>query len=256
MLKHLRFPCLTIVILAGFLPSGCGLNEYQRTMDEQRARIRKFDERNRQLDDPIEIPVYTRGKVKEEAPAWPFDFILRLPKGYGTLPKEKTNYYLDFPCFRYAGGMEGARSAFVAAALVGEPGGTEPGKYALDIFRQNVQHALSDYLRKNRKGLLDPGDGKYTPYRYRQFSAYPDSAPILAFDWTEYRNTFSTQANEHTVFDVYIHADGDKQVAVVVHRDLQTPNLETINAAFQTSLGSLDVNGDIAKRRAAFRKRR
>lgn len=237
--------------------SGCGLGEYERTMDEQRTRVAQFDERAKLLDDPIEIPTMTRAKTKEVTPAWPFDFILRLPKGYSALPKDDKNYFLDFPCFRYTGGTEGEKSIFVAAALVGIPKGQEEGKYTSEVFRQYVRSALAEYHFKiNRTRLLDEGSGKYQTFRYHQFSAYPKDAPILAYDWTEYRDELGSRPSEHTTFDVYIHTDGGKQVAVAVHRLLRPANQDAIHTAFQTSLSTLDVTSDIAKRRAAFKKKR
>lgn len=246
-----------IWMVALLLLTGCGLSEYERAMDEQRTRVREFDERAKLLDDPIEIPPLVKAKSKEETPAWPFDFILRLPKGYSTLPKDKANYFLDFPCFRYTGGAEGAKSIFVAAALVGVSKGQEEGKYTSEVFRQYVRFALAEYHYKiNRVRLSDTGTGKYQVFRYRQFSAYPSSAPILAFDWTDYRDMQSSQASEHSIFDVYIHQDAGKQIAIAVHRPLRPANLDAIHAAIQASLSTLDLNGDIAKRRAEFKKKR
>ena len=199
----------------------------------------------------------TRAKSKEEVPAWPFDFILRLPKGYSALPKDKANYFLDFPCFRYTGGTEGAKSVFVAAALVGVRKGEEEGKYSAEVFRQYVRLALDDYhFKVHRKRLHDQGSGKYKTFRYRQFSAYPNSAAILAFEWTEFRDDFSPQPTEHSTFDVYIHTDGGKQVALAVHRSLRSANSDAIHSAIEASLSTLDLTGDIAKRRATLKKRR
>src|SRR5439155_9457336 len=102
---------LAVIALTG--ASGCGLSEYQSRMDEQRTRLQNFDDNNRLLDDPIDMP---RLKLKDkdgnpgEKLAWP-DVFLRLPKGYATTPKDKDPYgyvFLEkqnlFPCYRYAGG--------------------------------------------------------------------------------------------------------------------------------------------------------
>jgi len=79
-------------------------------MDEQRKRVAAFDELNRAIDNPIEMPSVSGKAEKSEAPAWPYDVFLRLPKSYGSavkdfsaIVKEKV-HSKTFPLARYSSG--------------------------------------------------------------------------------------------------------------------------------------------------------
>src|SRR6266704_2826576 len=100
----------SVLIVAALIGvGGCGLSDYQKRMDEQRARIQDFDDANRLLDDPIERPIIKApdGNDFTDKAAWHFETFLRLPKGYGTREKDKTVYgqpKWPYVFVRYTGG--------------------------------------------------------------------------------------------------------------------------------------------------------
>jgi hypothetical protein len=255
-LLRTRVCAALLVIGAG----GCGLSDYQNRMDTQRTRIQKFDEINNLLDDPIGMPMMQFGVVKEEKPAWPFDVYLRLPRGFSTAPKDKAPYYINFAFFRYSAG-DPAYNIFIVAANVAEPKKEqEIGKYHPKYFRDYVRAAIGDYYLKTQKfNLVLPDKVKPSVETVERVSTYPaeDAKPLL-FETYEYRDTANTKITEHSVFRAYFHdtlPPDSRQICIVVQRPLRTPN-ENFDKAIKACLGTLDISGEAAGKRAQFKKAR
>jgi hypothetical protein len=262
--EFLRWSGLMLLLIGA---SGCGLSDYQNRMDAQRKRVQDFDEFNRLLGDPIEMPMVPNQKPKdpakddekEDAAAWPFDLFLRLPKGYGSTPKDKTPYYDPFPFYRYAGGSEGAIDLFVAAAWVTEPKKDDVYlKYSPVNFRIFIQRALEKYYLKTNKIDYVFQEKRKTQKREPDFKvvtpyADPDNPPKVTYSYLLYTDEENKKAPEHSAFDVYIHEQAGKQVCIVVHRPLQPANAE-LTKSIEACLGSLDVSKDAANKRAQAKK--
>src|SRR3954470_24265081 len=78
-------PYLPVILLC--VAAGCGLSDYEKRMDEQRQRIKEFEDVNLLLDEPLEIPSTKKpGGRDEMVPARP-EIYLRLPKGFGSVVK-------------------------------------------------------------------------------------------------------------------------------------------------------------------------
>ncbi len=254
-----RFLSLTAAAAMLIGASGCGLGDYQRRMDEQRARVQDFDEANRVLDDPVERPkIQIPEKLDApatETPAWPFDPFLRLPKGYGTTFKDKGPYNNFF--FRYTGGREGAHAVFLAAASVVDPKGKEEfGSYMSATFLSYVKPALERYLLDTYKAPIALKE-KAKPERreVKVVTPYPDPAGISKLSYTLHTYTDEGNANlkEHTAFDCYVHERGGRQMCIAVHRPLQ-PSSGALKTSIEASLGSLDITPDAAAKRAEYKK--
>lgn len=281
---------LPLVLLAA---AGCGLSDYQARMDRQRERVQKFDDANRALDDPIDMPTMPQEKPKEPAkdakeepkepePAWLFDFYLRLPKGFGTAPKDKTPYYSPFPCFRYAGNEPGT-DILIAAALKADhdPKAKDPekfDKYYPNNFDYFVRMAIKDYFLKSAKADASWIDkawpdkpDKRRPLAEPPFVVSPDSevtdkqerVPYHFFELIEPAHP-KAKDKKLSVFRVYVHdepaniKDGvkepGKQIAIVVHRPKQPDGPgDQFDKAMDFSLGTLDI-GDAMKKRQDYRK--
>jgi hypothetical protein len=67
------------------LLTGCGLDDYEARMAEAQVRVRRFDEENRQLEGPLEIPPTRSVTVKEGdkdvVQKVPEEIFLRPPRG-------------------------------------------------------------------------------------------------------------------------------------------------------------------------------
>lgn len=277
--KSVRLPLLLAIVLIG--TAGCGLSDYQSRMDKSREWVKEFDDANRALDDPIEIPLVPLGPkvkpkeppkdapkepAKEEAdtkPAWLFDFYLRLPKGFGKMPKDKVPYAAPFPCFRYAGADPGY-DILVAANVVADRKAkdkVEIGKYYADDFRFFVRLAIKDFYAKtnDKLDLKMPASDKFQAIDFPTLSPFSDVTTRIAYQTVEYTDKGNPKIKEPSVFRVYIHEepartkeDGakepGKQVAIVVHRPMRTD--DTFEKA---CLRTLDI-GDSMNKRSQYKK--
>jgi hypothetical protein len=280
--KLLCLPHLLAILLIG--AAGCGISEYQSRMDAQRERVMKFDEANRGLDDPIEIPSVPLQKPnppkdatkdpakddpKDAKPAWLFDFYLRLPKGFGSAPKDKIPYSSPFPCFRYAG-PDAGHDILIAAALVVDPKSKEKeelGKYTPEYFRYWVRAAIRDFYTKttNRLLLQMPPQDKEKPavMDFKMLSPFSDSTTRIPYQKYEYSDLGNPKLKEHSLFHVYIHEEPakivdekkepGKQIAIIVHRPVRTSN-DTFDKAIEACLGTLDVSNESLSKRALYKK--
>ncbi|HZZ82728.1 MAG TPA: hypothetical protein VFE62_29790 [Gemmataceae bacterium] len=280
-MKILRFQALFAMSLLAV--AGCGLSEYQSRMDAQRRRVTEFDIANRSLDEPIIIPyIQLQGAKKEPAKdakdvkdenkegiaAWPFDFYLRLPKGYGPTPKDKTPYYSPFPCFRY-NASEPETDIFVAAAHIADAKAKDKeefGKYFPDNFRIFVRLAIKDFYRQHTKGELKlPDKDQYEVIEVKALSPYSDVNTKIPYKYLSYSDANNANVKDPTSFRVYLFEDygspkeegkertQGKQVAVVARRPLRAQN-DSFDKAIEASLGTLDVTLDSGNKRTNYRK--
>jgi hypothetical protein len=270
--KSLRLPHLLALLLLG--AAGCGLSDYQSRMDKNREWVREFDEANRGLDDPIETPSVplpkpkdppkdakepAKEEPKEAKPAWLFDVFLRLPKGFGTTPKDKIPYLSPFPCYRYAGAEPG-HDILIAANVVADRKAKEDpaiGKYYPEDFRHFVRRAIEQFYAKtnNKLDLKLPDKEKFEVKDFKVLSPLSDSTARVAYQHVVYAD--SGKAKEPSVFRVYIHEEPatvidekkvpGKQIAIIVHRPVRTSN-DTFDKAVEACLGTLDTSDVVGKR--------
>lgn len=250
------------VALLVLFATGCGMGDYLGRMEAQQRRIQEFDEINRLLDDPIEIPMVQPVGWKESLPAWswnrtPTEVYFRLPRGFSTTPKDKEPYTEFFPFFRYSD--DSGYSIFVVVALLAEPDKKdEYGKYHSRRFRTMVKDALDDYYVKTNKLRLPwPAKIESRVESVKRFTPYPDDAKSLIYQTFEFHDLANPKVQEHSLFRVYFHEDSGKQLCVVTKHPIRQGGEEADKAfrkAFTASLRTLDLGGEAATRRAQFRK--
>jgi hypothetical protein len=73
-MKHLEKPVFALIVAL----SGCGLADYEAKMAEEQARVRRIEDENKNLEEPLEIPP---PKTEKEKEAKLPDFFFRPPKG-------------------------------------------------------------------------------------------------------------------------------------------------------------------------------
>jgi len=249
---------LTVVALASIALAcivGCGVSDYERQMDKQRQRIQEFDDTNRLLDDPIENPLMPAAGVKAEAPAWPFEFFLRLPKGYALVPREKDDKALvvtPFPLLRYSSSEAGS-SLFVAAAIVPKTKDDKANE-ATERFRTLVRLALEAYYAKAIGVKLAFPDKlpiqSIEVTRFVTNSAAPEGR--VAYDVITYTDKHNILAKQHVAFQAYFHKDGDRHVCIVAHRPLATIADPAFRKGLEACLGTLDLSNEASGRRSQF----
>jgi hypothetical protein len=270
--KSVRLASLLAILLTSV--AGCGLADYQSRMDAQRERVKEFDDANRSLDDPIEIPLLPVAKPKElpkddakehrkdEAnPAWLFDFYLRLPKGFGRTPKDKTPYFSPFPCFRFAGSEPGY-DILIAAGLIADPkANPDFGKYTQDNFRHWVRMAIKEFYAKtnNKLDLRLPEKDRYQVINVKPLSPFSDVASDekkkILYELIAYTDSGDPKVKEPSQFRVYIHEEPGKQIAIVVHRPRPIGDgQDAFDKAINACLGTLDATSDSLSKRQQYKK--
>ena len=237
------------------LLAGCGLPDYEKRMDEQRARIAKFDEMNRQLDAPIEMPsVQPKNEKEPPQPAWPFEVYLRLPTGLGTKQKDKVFSMKTFPLVRYAG--ETGMAAFVAAGFIQESKKSDVAaerKFTTETFRRETRVALQikyDVAFSEKQRL--------SPYEAPIFSAYPDSTTNLMFKHLQYSNLAGGPKIGNFALELYFFEDEEagKQIAIAFQRPARLTDPDAHRRLIDSSLGTLDISNEAPSKRASFRRPR
>lgn len=255
-----NLPLLGLLLLIG--PVGCGLSDYEKQIDEQRKRVQEFDDTNRLLDDPIEIPKIEVKEPKSEAPAWPFEFYLRLPKGFGPVVREKDKlpFNAPFPCFRYVGGTIG-NNFFVAAGLVSDKKDADKkdagklGEYTPAHFRASMRRAVEEFYRRTAGGsLVNPSKTAFLRYDVKPFVAFSGELPDLSYDLVNLFDTNSKFMRDPIVMRLYFREENGKQVGIAVHATLKQTNEQSFKNSLDACLGSLDLSPDAAARRAQFLK--
>jgi hypothetical protein len=237
--------------------AGCGLPDYEQKIDAQRTRVAEFDELNRVLDDPVEMPTLPAPKAakdsKEEVPAWPPELFLRLPRGFGSAPKEKALGDPSFPMFRYAGGELGF-SIFVAIASIQEAKKpAEVGNYPIDYFRFKVREGLFKHqLIVNKADLPIPTKIEYVARRVKVYSPYPERAEIR-FDHLELSDAAIKGRVNPSTFEIFLREEAGRQAAIVLHRPAGKQSAEH-RKIIDASLGTLDLTPESAGKRAQFKK--
>ena len=251
-----RWRILGLLVLGA---GGCGLSEYEARMDKQRERVAKFDELNRLLDAPIEMPVVQTAVAKDKVearPAWPFDLFLRLPRGYGTSMKDKNPHNKLFPMVRYAGGDVGM-NVLVVAALVQEPKTPDnPAKHLYEprSFRAQLRLALAEFCSRTSKIELSFSEkSRYQTHDVAVLTPYPETAPTIRYEFGQHAVPRITVP---CTFEVYLREEAGKQVAIIFQRATQLPavNADAFNKSVAACLGTLDISAEAAGRRGAFKK--
>ena len=252
MMMMRNLPAFLLIGLAG-----CGLSDYQRQMDAQRARIKEFDDTNNLLDDPIEMPTIESAD-KQETPAWLLDFYLRLPRGCGAMPKDRTPYFAPLPFFRYAGPGPGY-NYFVCAAVLLEPKAqAEYDKYPMKDFRSYVVQAINDFYFKTYKSRIELKPPDQTPPLrkfVKPFWALTGGAGAdeqIGYDEFAYETT----GKDASHFRVYFHEQRGKQIGIVAQRPRQLPADSTFEKGLEACLATLDMSAEAPSRRQQFKDRK
>jgi hypothetical protein len=288
----LRWRSLIGVMLIGM--AGCGLSDYEKRMDKERERIDEFDKTEKTLEDPLDMATIqtTPAKTKEEPnpvakvePAWPFEFYLRLPKGFGHSVKEKnkTFSYGSFPIFRYAGN-EAAYNYFVVAALSDDKENFREQKYPPELFKIYVQEAIKKFYKMTYGGELEipptedlltirDSKGKIaSPVKKHEVKIFTPFTPkpgedekTIVYDQITYSDKNNKKKKEYVQFQAFffelkypldqVKADKEKGklVCIVAHLPLQALEDAAFVKMRDACLGTLDLK-DAARKKTEYLK--
>jgi hypothetical protein len=246
-------PFTRVLCIAGLLyVLGCGLSDYERRMDEQREKMRAFDEEVLVLGDLIEMP-YQLDAKNRKVPLIPFDMFLRMPKGVsGKFGGPGATYtYANQPLFRYSSNQTDF-NVFVAGAKVLDKKSKTPPKddqVSPDDFRFRVRGGLQDFFsRQHGVGLQIPDDTKLKKERRSAFRK--GAMRTLEFESMEIEDP---RVQNPSKLYIFFHSWVDRQAAVIY----QVPKAKadaTFTKTMDISLKTLEVSPLASQLRSAFRK--
>lgn len=238
-------------LLAGGL-TGCGLSDYEKRMDEQRARLELFDEEAKLLSDIIEIP---RGKdAYGNEIKVPFDIFLRFPKPVtATFRGPKAIYFGENkqPLFRYEGKTD--MNVLTAWANVASPTGKPAeGEVVPADFRARVREGIMDYIfREYRMSAVPP---EFTDLKKDVRQTTREGRPTtLEFEAIVFDDPRRTEPSR---FFVFFHTQKYRQAVVIYQLAAQQANDRAALHAVDVSLKTLEILPAATTMRMAFRARK
>jgi hypothetical protein len=136
-------------LLCSWLGLGCGLSDYEKRMDEERARLKLFDEENQALGDPLIEPV--KGAKEGLIPGFPSTVFLRAPKWIRREPQPAPYVYKKVQLYLYPGTTKGYNLFVASNRMAGEKEKEQEkekeGKLLPEEFKAQVWHAVAEYYR-------------------------------------------------------------------------------------------------------------
>jgi hypothetical protein len=248
----MRFFSRTLSVAGLVYVLGCGLSDYEKRMDEQRDRMRAFDEEVLVLGDLIEMP-YQLDAKNRKAPLIPFDTFLRMPKGVsGKFGGAGATYaYANQPLFRYSSNQTDFNVFVAGAKLLDKKSKTPPkdDQVAPDDFRFRVRGGLQDFFsRQHGVGLQIPDDVKFKKEKRAAFRK--GAMRQLQFESLEIEDP--RVQNPSKLF-IYFHDWVDRQAAIIY----QVPKVKadaTFTKTMDISLKTLEISPLASQLRSAFRK--
>lgn len=233
---------LGMAILA-FLISGCGLDDYEKRMDQQRARLRVFDEENKFLGELLDLPP----DRKDGSKAIPFDVFLRLPRGTSKTIADKDGATAvgDITIYRYPG-TDGP-TVFLAAGLQGTAEQRKEGKgdMPFEDFRDGFRLGLATVLKKYFKA----------PEKIERLARpapnyLGDKQPDLEFDYFVLEDNPTVPNPVYLV--VYVLPKGSRHAGVAYMVPQSSKTDAAVLQGIDLSARSLDIGDNASRKRAAY----
>jgi hypothetical protein len=242
-------PARSLLALGLLLGAGCGLGDYEKRVEEERARVQAFEEEDRALGVPLLMPdnPYAADEGKNH-PMPQNEMFLRPPRGISSRPadEEKPIRAGDVFLFRYPG-PEGY-NLFLAGAA--------PGTLKTEQFQQDVRKALSEYVAQLTKqpltfppnavltGVVKPPPVSRTvklpPIRLES-QAVDDSAP---------------DDKGHRYLLHFQRVAGNRQIAVIYQLPRAATTQANVTQAIDLSLRTLGIGLDAKLQHKVYEERK
>lgn len=231
---------LGLALLAG---AGCGLDAYQKRMDEERERLKVYEEEARYLGPPLTMPTNPDDK---EPPLKTLIVFLRAPRNIGTAPAEADGKFESgrTALYRYPGTSEGY-NLFLAG---------DTGELKLAEFREQVLKALGEFSERVRKRPL--ALPKEEEARWTTVVAQPPETRTDHFPPVRYGAlTLPKEAEEGpdaSHYAVYHHQSGGNNVAIIYQVPPASAKDLAVTRGIDLSLQSLALGSPAVRRLEAY----
>jgi hypothetical protein len=243
--------------------TGCGLRDYADRMEQERARVKLFDEENRLLGEMPEAPAPLKSDKEGEPdrPIWPFEVFLRLPAKVAGQVESVFAASPPVPVAKYKG--KDGLTVFIAVGLVAEKNEKNiyaPNSWPPDDFRRSVRKAIELDYQKTTKSVarLFPKEqgvrDKRQPQTWRA-----ETPPALDYEKFTGNDSDNKNAKEPSQFELYYYRSGSRQIAIGFQIPQRLAGDKSVTDGIDLCLKSLDVSDQAAARRselAAFLARR
>jgi hypothetical protein len=246
--KVRRAALLALVLLAA---GGCGLDDYQRRMDEELVRVKYIDEEQKSLSDVVNLPMNPDAKEPSDQPIINQIYVfVAAPRWAGTLlaDKEEPSYgeRRKVPLYRYPG-KEGY-NLFLAG---------EDGSLTGEEFQQEVLGALRSYGRRVLgRDPLPALDLKLTRVTKQPFQPRGELTPRPPIRLDSFEHNEAETFKDACHFEVYFYSADRKQVAVIYQTPLAARGDSAVRQGIEYSLKTLGVGSEATKQQLAWGERR
>lgn len=243
-------PALALLAALVVLGAGCALDDYEKRMDEEAARVKTLLEENKHLGEQLTPPSNPEEPDLEKQPAlMRAEVFLRLPKGISPAPaeepaKDPTQLPVREPptrsgatdLYRYPGPKG---NVFVAATI--------DEKMPAEQFQGDVLAALRDYWARKEKRPLQVEDRKpnsrvLQPGPWRGKKPPPVKVGEILFDEPP-----TTQNGSR--FAAYFHQAEGRQLAIIYQVPLADASAK---AAIDRSITTVALGSAAARNGAVF----
>lgn len=260
----MRVPLL-VAMLA--LLTGCGLSDYEKRMDEQRARLELYDEQAKLLSDMIEMP---KGKdAYGNEIKVPFDIFLRFPRPVFSSFRGPKAIYLSGnkkPLYRYEGKTDfnvlvalaevlppESKTEKAEPATKGEAGPKSESttKETVPAFRARVREGLMDYISREYRMAATPPE--FTDLKKDVRETTRDGRPHkLEFETVVFDDP---RRQDPSRFFVFFRTHMTRQAAVIYQLPMQLAGDRPTLHALDISLKTLEIQPAAISMRIAFRRK-
>jgi hypothetical protein len=242
---------MSLVVSLCLIPLGCGLTDYEKHMDEEQAILKDFDEENKFLGDPLEMPMkwVVTDKLKSQQDALRTRFFLRPPKDFMAKSKEGESFQHEQVTLYRFPGPGGENLLFTIAELDQNPLTQAKIKNGITPkdFRAQVRGALVQFVLKEYRLTMNSwaGEDKVNriSYSVRNLHGRPGNLDFQGQAFTDKPAAAKDDAT-YRVFEAYYHIDSIYQAAVLFDMHVPRSREPNVRKAIELSLRSLVLGAD------------
>jgi hypothetical protein len=242
-------PARGLLALGLVLATGCGLGDYEKRVEEERARVQAIDEEEQALGTPLLMP--DNPFAADEAKGHPMpqnEVFLRPPRGISSRPAdaEKPTRAGDVFLFRYPG-PEGY-NLFLAGAA--------PGTLATQQFRKDVRTALSEYAANlSKQPLTFPPNAALTGVIKQPPVSRTVKLPPIRLEGQSVDDSAADDKG-HRYLLHFQRVAGNRQIAVIYQLPRAAAGQANVTQAIDLSLRTLGIGPDAALQRKVYEERK
>ena len=249
-----------------FLSAGCGLSEYEKRMDRQNVALKRFDEENKALEDPLDAPMFVDPKAPIGQAVLPVEFYLRPPKGTVIKAKDLEEPKPGKFVLVHYPGPAGFNVLVTTGKTPADEKNPKPKEMTPKEFQHRVRQALAGFYQMEYKKPFD-----FSKFEKTEKKTIPSvsakGAPInLNFDYQAItddpdpgrkniaKDPKDKSADPYHDFRLYFYQTAGEQAAIIYEMPAAKRNDGEANLKVDFSIRSLALGADAMIKRHNYRK--